>query len=191
MAHQDYVSRSRAKNKKQSPYKKNEEPTPRTSFKVKFIAAFLIIALPSFGYLLWSIKDKQPETVLEPEVIKTKKTTDLPELPEEKWTYVDDLKSKQVEVGEYEVTQKGPYKMQCGSFRTRKQAESLKAKIAFTGLEAQISKSKGTSSIWYKVYLGPYAKKRDAEKDKHKLKNNSEHGCKIWGWDKLNFRDQA
>ncbi len=182
MAHQDYVSRSRAKNKKQSPYKKHTEPTPGASLKVKLIAAFLIIALPSFGYLLWTIKDKQPEAIVTPKVIKSTKVTELPEPPEEKWTYVDDLKSKQVEVGEYEVKQNGPYKMQCGSFKTRKQAESLKAKIAFTGLVAQVSKSVGTTATWYKVYLGPYAKKRTAEKDKHKLKNNSVHGCKIWGW---------
>ncbi len=182
MAHQDYVSRSRAKNKKQSPYKKNAEPTQGTSLKVKLIVAFLVVALPSFGYMLWSIKDKQPEVIVAPKVLKVKKANDLPELPEEKWTYVDELKSKEVEVGEYEVKDKGPYKMQCGSFKTRKQAESLKAKIAFTGLVAQVSKSVGTSATWYKVYLGPYAKKRTAEKDKHKLKNNSVHGCKIWGW---------
>ena len=183
MAHQDYVSRSRAKNKKQSPYKKNAEPVTGTPLKVKLIAAFLVVAIPSFGYMLWSIKDVAPDTVAAPKVHKAKKTTELPEPPEEKWTYVDDLKSKQVEVGEYEVKQRGPYKMQCGSFKTRKQAESLKAKIAFTGLEAQVSKSVGRSSTWYKVYLGPYTKKRNAEKDKHKLKNNAVHGCKIWGWD--------
>jgi len=183
MAHQDYVSRSRAKNKKQSPYKKNAEPTQGTSLKVKLIIAFLVVALPSFCYMLWSIKDQQPEAIVAPKVVKVKKANDLPELPEEKWTYVDELKSKEVEVGEYEVKDKGPYKMQCGSFKTRKQAESLKAKIAFAGLEAQVSKSVGTTSTWYKVYLGPYTKKRNAEKDKHKLKNNSVHGCKIWGWD--------
>ncbi|AZQ83020.1 cell division protein FtsN [Colwellia sp. Arc7-635] len=183
MAHQDYVSRSRAKNKKQSPYKKNSEPTQGTSLKVKLIVAFLVVALPSFGYMLWSIKDQQPEAIVAPKVVKVKKANDLPELPEEKWTYVDELKSKEVEVGEYEVKDKGPYKMQCGSFKTRKQAESLKAKIAFAGLEAQVGKSVGTTSTWYKVYLGPYTKKRNAEKDKHKLKNNSVHGCKIWGWD--------
>ena len=184
MAHQDYVSRSRAKNKKKSPYKKNVEPAPAISLKVKMIALFLVLALPSFGYLLWTIKDKQPEVVVAPKVTKTTKakTTELPKPPQEKWTYVDDLKSKEVEVGEYTVTQKGPYKMQCGSFKTRKQAESLKAKIAFTGLVAQVSKSVGTSATWYKVYLGPYPKKRGAEKDKHKLKNNSVHGCKIWNW---------
>ena len=88
MAHQDYVSRSRAKNKKQSPYKKNEQPAQGKPTKVKLIAAFLIIAIPSFGYMLWSIKDKQPEPIAETKIVKPKKATELPELPEEKWTYV-------------------------------------------------------------------------------------------------------
>lgn len=181
MAHQDYVSKP--KNKRQSPYKKKAKPAPRISFKTKVIAFFLLLALPCFGYLLWTIKDKKPENVpAQPPKTVKEKTTELPKPPEEKWTYVDDLKSKEVEVGEYNVTQKGPYKMQCGSFKTRKQAEILKAKIAFTGLEAQVSKFVGTSATWFKVYLGPYPKKRGAEKDKHKLKNNSIHGCKIWNW---------
>ena len=74
MAHQDYVSRSRAKNKKQSPYKKNAEPVTGTPLKVKLIAAFLVVAIPSFGYMLWSIKDVAPDTVAAPKVHKAKKT---------------------------------------------------------------------------------------------------------------------
>lgn len=184
MAHQDYISRSKSNSKKKSPYKKKPEPVPTVSSKTKLIALFLLIALPCFAYLLWSIKDKEPEIIVPVKTNKKviKKAAELPKPPEEKWTYVDDLKSKEVEVGEYKVTQKGPYKMQCGSFKTRKQAEALKAKIAFAGLEALVGESVGTSSTWFKVYLGPYPKKREAEKDKHKLKNNSIHGCKIWNW---------
>ena len=184
MAQQDYVSKSKSKNKKQSPYKKKAEPAPVISFKTKVIALFLFIALPCFGYLLWTIKDKEPDTVAPVKAVKNvaEKTVELPKPPEEKWTYVDDLKSKEVEVGQYDVTKKGPYKMQCGSFKSRKQAEALKAKIAFSGLVAQVGKAVGTSATWYKVYLGPYSKKRGAEKDRHKLKNNSIHGCKIWNW---------
>lgn len=184
MAHQDYVSRTRAKSKKQSPYKSAPEPKPGLTIKAKLIAAFLLLAIPAFAYLLWTIKDKQPaETPHTTPAIKVvPKTTELPKPPEEKWRYVDDLKSKEVVEGQYEVKQRGPYKMQCGSFKTLKQANALKAKIAFAGLEAIVSKSVGTTATWYKVYLGPYAKKRAAEKDKHKLKNNSIHGCKIWDW---------
>ncbi len=72
--------------------------------------------------------------------------------------------------------------MQCGSFKTLKQAEVLKANIAFAGLSAQISAPVGTNSTYYKVYLGPYEKKRDAEKDKHKLKRNKINYCQIWLW---------
>ena len=85
-------------------------------------------------------------------------------------------------MGQYDVKQSGPYKMQCASFKTMKQAEILKANIAFTGLSAQIAKSVGTKSTYYKVFLGPYDKKRDAERDKHKLKNNKINGCQIWLW---------
>lgn len=184
MAHQDYVSRTRTKNNKKSPYKNKPESPQGLPAKVKLISLFLIVALPTFGYVLWSIKDNQPTTPTAVEVKQKppQKSTELPKPPEEKWRYVDELKSKEVEVGEYEVKQKGPYKMQCGSFKTQKQANALKAKIAFAGLEAIVSKSVGTSATWYKVYLGPYPKKRGAEKDKHKLKNNGIHGCKIWNW---------
>ena len=101
MAHQDYVSRSRAKNKKQSPYRKNVEPAPAVSFKVKAIMLFLLIALPAFGYLLWTIKDKQPDVVVPPKTAKTvkAKSTELPKPPEEKWTYVDDLKKQRSRSG--------------------------------------------------------------------------------------------
>ena len=95
---------------------------------------------------------------------------------------MEELKSKEVEVGEYEVTEKGPYKMQCGSFKTMKQAEVMKATIAFTGLSAQISATKGSNGVWHKVFLGPYEKKRMAEKDKHKLKSNGITTCQIWYW---------
>ena len=186
MAHQDYVSRS--KNKKKNPYKPKAKakPTAKASMKVKLIALLLVIAIPSFIYLLWTIKDKAPSTTTNTSTVAkpdTKPQVSLPKPPTEKWTYVEELKKKEVEVGQYEVTKKGPYKMQCGSFKTQKQANTLKAKIAFAGLEAQVSRVKGSSAIWHKVFLGPYTKKRAAEKDRHRLKNNGIHGCKIWNWD--------
>ena len=72
--------------------------------------------------------------------------------------------------------------MQCGSFRTYPQAESLKAKIAFAGLISEIKETTGSSGIWYKVRLGPYKTKRQAESDKNKLKRVKIVGCGIWGW---------
>jgi cell division protein FtsN len=190
MANQDYVSRAPAKKKKNNRNgKKPAKNSSAMTFKSKLISLLLIILITVFSYGLWSLKtDPSTKTPLVEPVkisteIKTKnKADDLPELPKEKWTYVKDLETKEIEVGEYEVKEKGPYKMQCGSFRTAKQAETLKAGIAFSGLEAQVKSVTGKSGVWHKVFLGPYPRKRLAEKDKHKLKRNNINGCQIWLW---------
>ncbi len=184
MAHQDYVSR--ASNKKNNPYKgKADQQNSAMPLKVKFIGLVTLAAIAGFSYFLWSIKDQKAEPVNVPVAntrVAASSKTALPEPPKEKWAYRKELESKEIEVGQYEVKEGGPYKMQCGSFRTRKQAEVLKANIAFTGLESFIRKATGTSSDWYQVRLGPYARKRLAEKDKHKLKSNSVNGCQISNW---------
>ena len=184
MAHQDYVSRSRTPKKKSNPYQHKQTDTVSSiPVKVKIIALFLIISLLGFGYLLWSLKDITPKDPAHPITKQTpKKVEQLPSPPKEKWQYMEQLKSKEVEVGEYAVKESGPYKMQCGSFKTRKQAEVMKATIAFAGLSAQISAAKGKNGTWHKVYLGPYEKKRNAEKDKHKLSSNNISTCQIWLW---------
>ena len=190
MAHQDYVSRPRSSKKKKNPYTKKPGKTSKNiglSIKVKLIALMTLALIIGAGYFLWSIKDVQPAA----EQINTKpksstknsaNSTTLPELPKVKWTYVDQLKTKEVEVGEYEVKEGGPYQMQCGSFRTKAQADTLKATIAFTGIESEVRQAKGTSGIWYKVILGPYNSKRNAEEDKHKLSRNKINYCQIWSW---------
>jgi cell division protein FtsN len=190
MANQDYVSRAPAKKKKNTPHgKKPVKGNNKIPLKAKLISLLLIILIGAFGYGLWSLKtDPSTKTpLIEP--AKSSKVKDasnkekaLPEPPKEKWTYVKDLENKEIEVGEYEVKEKGPYKMQCGSFRTQKQAETLKARIAFVGLEAQAKSVTGTNGTWYKVFLGPYPRKRLAEKDKHMLKRSNINGCQIWLW---------
>lgn len=85
-----------------------------------------------------------------------------------------------VKVEVTEMEQKGPYVMQCGSYKSREQAETLKAKIAFTGIISFI-KHQGS---WFKVRLGPYESKRKAESDKNVLKRQKIIGCNIWFWNK-------
>lgn len=184
MTHQDYVSRSRNPKNKKSPYNQQEATQPVISVKMKLLAVCTLVACAGFGYFLWSIKDIEPEVQTAPTTTPstTKKTPSIPKPPEEKWRYIEELKSKEVEVGEYKVETKGPWKMQCGSFRTLTQAEKMKATIAFSGLASQISVSNGSNGTWHKVYLGPYDKKRDAEKDKRKLSNNNISTCQIWLW---------
>ncbi|MCJ8321573.1 MAG: SPOR domain-containing protein [Colwellia sp.] len=188
MAHQDYVSRPRTKNNKKNPYKKKPAPIKESmGLKFKLIGLLTIALIAVSGYFLWSLKDIQP--TIEPVIAqpKTEKNnsvqgTKLPQMPEEKWTYVDQLKSKEVEVGKYEVKNGGPYQMQCGSFRTEARAATQKATIAFAGIESQVRQVNGSNGIWYKVILGPYPRKRSAEKDKHKLRSNNVNRCQILSW---------
>mgnify|MGYP006140845167 CR=1 FL=1 len=181
MAPQDYVSRSNSK--KKSPYKQQPE-AQSLSLKFKVVALITLLGIGGGAFGLWQLTQIKPlETTTTVEQAIPSKHSALPKPPEEKWDYIDQLKEdKDLEVGQYEVVKKGPYKMQCGSFKTRAQADTLKAKIAFSGLVAQVSQSKGSNGTWYKVYLGPYPKKRSAEKDKHKLKNNNINHCQIWLW---------
>ncbi len=188
MANQDYVSRPPAKKPKyKRAAKKTAQQNNAFTFKAKIISLLFVLLISAFAYGLWVLKTdpstKDPLPIKAKEVKQTKNNSKaLPKPPKEKWTYVEGLTTKEVEVGEYEVKEKGPYKMQCGSFRTQKQAETLKAKIAFAGLEAQIKATKGNSNTWHKVFLGPYSRKRLAEEDKNKLKRNNINYCQIWLW---------
>ncbi len=189
MANQDYVSKPRPKKK---PTKKtvSKKATQKTtvamsmSLKNKAITLLTLIAVVGFGYFLWAIKDQQPVAEVTKPVVKSqpKKAVVLPEMPKEKWSYQKDLAQKEVEQGQYEVIDKGPWKMQCASFKSNAQAQALKAKIAFLGIESKVQKAQGKNGTWYKVILGPYKRKRSAERDRHKLKRNKVNYCQIWLW---------
>jgi len=190
MANQDYVSKPRPKRKptKKAAAKKSASKAPVAlgmSLKTKAITLVTLVAVFGFGYFLWTIKDQQPAPDTKSTTVNTtkaKKTVVLPEVPKEKWSYQKDLADKEVEQGQYEVVDKGPWKMQCASFKSNAQAQELKAKIAFLGVESKVQKAQGKNGTWYKVVLGPYKRKRSAERDRHKLKRNSVNHCQIWLW---------
>lgn len=188
MAHQDYVSRKKSppKGKKSAKSRASAEQSG-ISFKTKSIALITIVALSVFSYFLWSIKDKAAEVEnTSPEQHSISPIKDEVALPvydqDADFDFMKDLKVQNVEPGKYEVNNKGPYLMQCGSFKRQSQAEELKAKIAFSGISSKVRQTKGSNGTWYKVVLGPYERKRLAENDKHKLSRNKINHCQIWLW---------
>ncbi len=189
MAHQDYVSKKKSP-KKKTTNKKAPQQAVGISLKTKLIAVVTLFALIGFSYFLWSLaqttNDGSNQTIQE---VKKKKPTSVNnevELPvfndADDFEFMKKLKEQEVEPGKYEVKDKGPYLMQCGSFRTEQQAQELKANIAFAGVVAQVKKTTGSNGVWYKVILGPYERKRSAENDKHKLARNNINYCQIWLW---------
>lgn len=160
---------------------------------LKFRIAFTLIVLVGFVVFLWNIKEsskaRQPEAANSfresaPSNSAAQTQDDLPELQEEEWEFMETLTDP-----DYEIPVEMPdplavsdteYVLQCGSFRKQEQAESMRARIAFQGLEAHIKESNGENGLWYRVAMGPYERKRAAEKDRHTLQRAGFTTCRIW-----------
>ena len=158
------------------PVKKQKKTQKSGSLVIVIIVAALLIVF--LGYVIF-VDEKPATPIVQEHSIVKKKEEVLPEKPVGKWDYVDGLKTKKVEVDlpEKKASTK-KYQMQCGSFRQKTQAESLKAKIAFQGLNSEVKKT----GNWYRVILGPYKRKRLAERDKHKMQRAKIYGCAVWLW---------
>ena len=160
----------RATNKKNNKRKQTKQGFP-------FIATFIALALISFiAYFVFAVE--KPPAKPQPKKAVVKEEA-LPEKPQPKWDYENALKTKEVKVDiPKEKKPTRPYQMQCGSFRNKSDAESLKATIAFQGLESTVKKT----GNWYRVILGPYERKRLAESERHTLQRAKINGCQIWLW---------
>ena len=188
MANKDYVKRGRSPKKAtKKPAKKKGAKQPASSGSTPWKAvavATLLVAV--FGYALYFLNDSPtPETkstVTEVIPVKAKKksnTEEIPPMPEEQWSYMDELPNKEIEVKQKELkVSEIPYIMQCGAYKNHSQAEERKMNIAFQGLTSTVRHAEGSS--WFKVVLGPYKFKRDAEKDRHKLQRAKIEPCAIW-----------
>ncbi|MGQ8367008.1 SPOR domain-containing protein [Glaciecola sp. 1036] len=191
MAPQDYVKRGQPKRKPKKTKKKTTSNTSGTPWFRMMIALSLVCG---FVFALYSL---QKETITPPESsqpvsAETEMPAEqprfvegpkdpLPILHEEEWAFIDALPEYSVEVDVEEIPDSDKlYIMQCGSFRVNDQAEELRARIALVNLEAEVIESNGSNGRWYRVVLGPYDKKRLAEKHRHELRRNKIVGCKIW-----------
>ena len=105
----------------------------------------------------------------------------VPSPPVSKFNYAQTLKNKvvDVQVDNKVVYDSRPYIIQCAAFKSKKQAEQLKDKIQSITQNVSIKQttSKTTSTIWYKVLIGPYKGRRLAQNDAHLLSRNKIRGC--------------
>lgn len=69
--------------------------------------------------------------------------------------------------------QKQKWMVQCGSFRATDQAESVRAQLAFEGIESRITSGGG----WNRVMLGPYSSRAAADKTLARLKGSGMSSC--------------
>ena len=69
--------------------------------------------------------------------------------------------------------QKQKWMVQCGSFRAADQAESVRAQLAFEGIESRVTAGGG----WNRVMLGPYSSRAAADKTLARLKGVGMASC--------------
>ena len=108
----------------------------------------------------------KPQTVTPPPVqVKQPK----PEVKPETKPEVKQEMAKQ----ETKSESKQKWMVQCGSFRATDQAESVRARLAFEGIESRITAGGG----WNRVVLGPYSSRAAADKTLSRLKGVGMSSC--------------
>lgn len=73
------------------------------------------------------------------------------------------------------------YMLQCGAFRGADQAESMRLRLGQQGSSAQVQRGQTATGTWYKVILGPFASRADAESKRSALQSKSQvQSCTIY-----------
>ena len=67
----------------------------------------------------------------------------------------------------------GGYILQAGSFRKLNEADSMKAKLAMLGVEANIQTVKVNRDTWHRVRIGPYSNLTQLQRVRDRLRKNS------------------
>ena len=93
------------------------------------------------------------------------------------------LPEKEVVVPEYEIktrtreervgqAKETQYIMQAGSFKSFKEADQLRIKLAAMGIESNVQKAKVGSVNWYRVKMGPYTQTASVNTIRARLRQN-------------------
>lgn len=62
--------------------------------------------------------------------------------------------------------------LQIGSYPTKNSAESIRAQVIMAGQNARLETTKTNDKIWYRVLVGPFKSKDEANKSQKQLANN-------------------
>ena len=84
-----------------------------------------------------------------------------------------EIKGTPTRGGVKQVERPGTYLLQAGSFRSQRQADQLRAKLALLGLETSLQTvSINSKQAWHRVRVGPFNNLKDLNEARSLLKNN-------------------
>ena len=164
-------------------------------WKWMLITALIILFVVFLTYLRMAgaPEEAQPVTTKENKSTKTdqKKSGDVnkqetkaevkPKPPH--FEFYTILPDKEVVVPEYEIktrtreervgkAKESQYIMQAGSFKTFKEADQLRAKLALMGIESKIEKAKVGDVTWSRVKMGPFSQMASVNTIRTRLRKN-------------------
>jgi cell division protein FtsN len=140
----------------------------------------LIIA--AFGYLNGWVPKVEENNKPKPQVSQTQSRPKIEDKSEElkkqpKYDFYEVLQDMEVVITDEEIQKTenrvpSKYLLQLSSFKNLKDAEGLKAQIAFTGQIAHIQSIKIKDTLWHRVLIGPIEGSRKADVTKRSLEKN-------------------
>lgn len=133
---------------------------------------------PKFEFYTLLAKEQKNSSSLQHKPSRTGATPVVQNRTVEKLTDISRVAQQDVKVTESKPVvqvnlKRDSYLIQIAAFRNRHDAEQLKAKMTLKGFDVIISNPKQPSD-WYRVVLGPFASRDDAEKTRLQLAK-SEH----------------
>ena len=127
---------------------------------------------------------EKPEERASPGIPKARKKP-IPAPPKPRFDFYNLLPEMEVMVPEQEISgtpthegvkqveKPGTYLLQAGSFRSQKQADQLRARLALLGLETRLQTvSVNSKQAWHRVRVGPFNNLTDLNEARSLLKKN-------------------
>lgn len=111
-----------------------------------------------------------PATTTSPPATRPAATA-TPAAPKQETAQQAPIKPSPAPKQEQEKTQR--WVVQCGSFKTMEPAESVRAQLAFAGIESRITSNGG----WNRIMLGPYNNRAAADSMLQRLKSAGASNC--------------
>ena len=141
---------------------------------------FLILMLASFvGFIMFLDQKIVKSGTDEPSQKQSTDSVNKPIID-----FYDILPQREVEIPISEKDQAGlenpsinkeaaqNFVLQVGSFQSAEEADSLKAELAFLGLQASVKKAEVADETWHRVQLGPFASNTKLSRAKNLLIEN-------------------
>jgi len=138
------------------------------SFATGALVGAAVVILTAYGPELLQVKDSPPAAV-EPAAV---------ERPALEFTFPDTLRNSEVKADPepYAVPEEERqnlervYSIQAASFRDKRDADQLRARLLLENLPAATSASRVNGQTWYRVVVGPFNGRREADRAMTRLR---------------------